>query len=673
MIVFAAREDDAELINRTLRQAGHAVHCHWVNSMDALPPALESTNPELIWLFPDQVAAAVRDVAKLRQQHAVSVPLIVVSAAIEETKMAQAMQDGAQDMVSTGQLGRLQAVAERELRSYRLERALNETLRSAQQYKKQLKSFMEGSMDAIAHAQEGILVEANSAWMELFGLKAEDALNGPLMDVFDGGSHAALRGALAACEKGQWEADELKVTGITADGVTHSLKLLLESTRYDGEPAVKLTIRRGAEEPREPTELLETAMQTDPITGLYHRRRFMEIVTGRLGSQSRGGVKAIAFIRPDKFGEVEHEVGPLASEEIIFQLAGLLRDSAHPQDVVGRFGGTVFTILLERGTVRDIEAWAESARSAIAEHIFEIEQNSLSVTCTIGIAEVGPAKEHVEAMIGNAEKANQRGRQRGGNQVVMEETSDETTRVQRLDDVWVDQIKGALLENRFRLAHQPIVSLAGEQLKLFDTLVRMIDPQGGEVSASEFMRAAARNGLMKAIDRWVIGASVNFCRSQNPDRVFIKVSRESIQDPTFIEWLGKQVESAGIKPDKLCLQVSEEDVTQFLKQSRTLAELLKEGGYMFAVEHFGIGRDPERVLSQMPMHYLKIDGSLMQSLATNPALQETVRGYIRQATRRKIKTIAERVEDANTMAVLFQLGASYMQGHYIQEPEVILG
>jgi multidomain signaling protein FimX len=649
------------------------VRCRWVASLDNLPEAMKSSDPQTIWLFAEHFDDAIPDVAKLRDHHARSVPLIAVAGAVEEAAISRAMSEGAQDMVSTTQLERLRAVAERELRSYRLDRALNETLRSAQQYKKQLKSFMEGSMDAIAHVQEGILVEANAAWLELFGIQADDALNGPLMDLFDNASHAALRGALAACEKGQWDADELKVTGLSADGESLSLRLLLEDTQFDGEPAVKLTIRRMPEEQREPTVMLETAVHCDPMTGLFHRRRYMEIVEGRLQSASRGGVRAIAFVRPDKFGEVEQEVGPLASEEILIQMAGLLRDTTHAQDVLGRFGGTVFALLVERGTVRDIEAWAESARRAIADHIFEVSQNSLSVTCTIGIAEVGPAKEQVEALIASAEKANQRGRQRGGNQIVMEETSDETTRVQRLDDIWVQQIKTALLENRFRLAHQPIISLAGEELKLFDTLLRLIDAQGDEISASEFMRAAGRNKLLKAIDRWVIGASVSFCKSQKPDRLFVKLSRESIQDPTFMDWLGTQVEAAGVSPENFCFQVSEEDVTQFLKQSRTLAEQLKEGGYYFAVEHFGIGRDPERVLSQMPMHYLKIDGSLMQSLASNPALQEQVRGYIRQATRRKIKTIAERVEDANTMAVLFQLGASYMQGHYIQEPEVILG
>ena len=132
-------------------------------------------------------------------------PLVVVSKAAQETDIAEALLAGAQDLVSLGQTERLRSVAERELRAFRLERALNETLFSANQYKKQLKAFMAGSVDAIAHVQEGILVDANQAWADLLGHPSPDALLGaPLMDLFDSGSQAALKGALVACGRGQW-------------------------------------------------------------------------------------------------------------------------------------------------------------------------------------------------------------------------------------------------------------------------------------------------------------------------------------------------------------------------------------------------------------------------------------------------------------------------------------
>jgi diguanylate cyclase (GGDEF)-like protein len=674
LIVLTGREDDVELVNRSMRDGGHAVRCHWVAKIDALAGALDDHAPELLCFFPDSLPAPIREIAKIKQQAARMVPLLVVSKAAEEADIADALLAGAQDLVSHGQTERLRSVVERELRAFRLERALNETLQSASQYKRQLKDFMAGSVDAIAHVHDGILVDTNQAWAELFGHgSASDAIGGPLMDAFDAASQAALKGALVACAKRQWNAEPLKVAARDANGGTLPLKLVIEATTYDGEPAVKLSVRRepGERQP-EPEELVEQAVHKDPTTGFYHRRRFLEVLTDRLDSKPQGGVRALAYIRPDKFREIEDRVGPISSEDLLVQLAEQLRTLAQNNDLYGRFGGQVFTMFLERGNLRDVEAWAQNVVARIAERIFEVNHNTLSITCTVGLAEVGPGTDTMETLIAAAKRTNQSGREHGGNRAVLEETSDESTRVQRFDEVWVQQIKSALMENRFRLAHLPIAGLGGEQKILLDTVIRMIDTQGDEVAASDFMPAASRNRMLRAIDRWVIGATLAFCAKQPADTVFIKLSGESLIDKTLVDWLAKAVESSGVAPAKLCFQVSEEDATQYLTQTKTLADQLKRHGHQFAIEHFGIGHDSARVLASTPMNYLKIDGSLMQSISTDKALQERVSNFIAAANKRNIGTIAERVEDANTMAVLFQIGVGFVQGHYVHEPEVVL-
>ncbi len=383
-------------------------------------------------------------------------------------------------------------------------------------------------------------------------------------------------------------------------------------------------------------------------------------------------MRALAYIRPDKFREIEEQIGAIASEDVLVQIAEQLRQLTQPHDLYGRFGGQIFTLFLERGTLRDVEAWAHNAVARIAERIYESAHNTLSMTCTIGLAEVGPATERLDALIAEARRSNQIGRDEGGNRVVLQQTSDESTRVQRFDEIWVQQIKTALMENRFRLAHLPIASLGGEQQVMYDTVLRMIDLQGDEVAAAEFMPAAFRNRLMRAIDRWVIGASLGFCAKTPLDCVFIKLSAESVIDKTLADWLTKAVRSSKVEAGRLCFQVSEENATQYLTQTQALAEKLRSMGHRFAIENFGVGRDSGRILAQTPMAYLKIDGSLMQSIATDQVLQEKVRVYVNAASNRTIPTIAERVEDANTMAVLFQLGVAYMQGHYVHEPEVVL-
>lgn len=672
VLVISERQDDVEFINRTMRDAGHPVRCAWVADVESLAERLEGHEPELIMHFADHSPAPIRQVAKIRQQAAWMVPLIVLRNTADETAIADAMQEGAQDLVSAGQRARLLAIAEREMRAFRLERALNDTLHSATQYKRELKAFMAGSVDAIAQVQEGIVVEANQAWAELFRHAAPEEAVGPLMDSFEASSQAALKGALIACSKGQWDGDKLKVSALRSDGSTFAVKLELERSVFDGEPAVKLSVRREVDTPKAPEDLVARAVYRDPTTGFYHRQRFIELLTDRLDDRAQGGARALAYLRLDKFREIEEDIGPLASEELLSQLAELLRGMLQERDLAGRFGGTIFALVLERGTLRDIEAWAEHAVTRISDHIFEVASHTLSLTCTIGLAEIGPGTDRVEGLIKNAERANQRGRQRGGDQVVLEETADESTRIKRFDALWVHQIKSALVENRFRLVHLGIASIGGPPKRYYDTVLRMTDQQGDEAPAAEFVAAARRNKLMRPIDRWVVASTIAFCNRQEFDLVFVKLSHESVLDSTLLDWISSQVTEQRVDPSRICFQVTEEDATQYLKQTKMLAEKLKAGGFRFAIEHFGIGRDPMRVLNQTPMNFVKIDGSLMQSIAGDSRLQEKVRTFVKAAAKRKIETIAERVEDANTMAVLFQLGIGHMQGHYVHEPDVVL-
>jgi diguanylate cyclase (GGDEF)-like protein len=673
LIVLSGREDDVELVNRSLRDGGHPVRCHWVAKVDKLLGALQEHAPELLCFFPDSMPIAIREIAKIKQHAAGGVPLVVVSKDAQETDIAEALLAGAQDLVSLGQTERLRSVAERELRSYRLERALNETLFSANQYKKQLKAFMAGSVDAIAYVQEGILVDANQAWADLLGHSSAEALFGtPLMDSFDGASKAALKGALVACAKGQWNRESIKIVATTRTGDKLPIELQLEVASVDGDAAVKLSVARPRVGTREPEDIIEQAVHKDPATGFYHRRRFLEVLTDRLDAKGGRGVRVLAYIRPDKFRELEEQIGPLATEDVLVQIAEQLRELLQPHDVPGRFGGQVFTLFLERGTLRDVQAWAESALARIAGRIFESAHNTLSVTCTIGLAEVGPTTERLDTLIAQARRSNQAGRDQGGNKVVLQQTSDESTLVQRFDEIWVQQVRTALMENRFRLAHLPIASLSGELRSMYDTVLRMIDAQGDEVAASEFIPAATRNRLLRAIDRWVIGASIGFCSNTPLECVFIKLSAESIIDKSLIDWLTKAVAGARVSPRHLCFQISEENAAQYLAQTQALAGQLRAMGHRFAIENFGVGRDSGRILTQTPMDFLKIDGSLMQNIASDPVRQEKVRVYVQAAADRAIPVIAERVEDANTMAVLFQLGVAYMQGHYVHEPEVVL-
>ena len=670
MIVMTKSQDHVEAINSTLRKAGHPVHCTWLPDARDLGDALTQLNPEMLVSFTDEPGIDLASIMKVKTQSAPEMPVLIVRENIDETAIAEAMRMGAQDAVTLANRSRLQSVATRELRAYRLERALSTTLSSAREYREQLQNFLEGSADAITHVQEGIIVDANRAWLELFGYSGDEALTGtPLMDLFEQETHPALKGALVACLQGKWTDHALKVQALLSDGSSLGLELTLMKADYENEPATRISIPANHKKDHDLESRLDEAVKNDSSTRFLQQRYLIAAVRERCAVGIKGGVRQFAHIKPDRFADIQHSIGILASEDFMAQLADLLRVQLTPTDLCGRFGGNGFLIMLERGTARDVEAWAENVAKRVNAHTFSIDDKTISATVTVGLGLLPPANPDVAAAIADAISATRRGRELGGNQMYVVDKSDTDTRVQAYDKIWVKHIKSALMENRFRLVQQPIASLLGEDKGMFDVLVRMLDEQGSEVLPAEFIAAAERNDLMKNIDRWVIGASLSFAANRKAACIFVRVSKDTVLDKSIIGWLETQLKSLRIEPARLCIQVTEEMATQYIKPTIEFAENLRKLGFRFALEHFGTGRDPLKLLADIRMNFIKVDGSLMQGLSTNQLQQQRVKGLVEAAKRKGVETVAERVEDANTMAVLWQLGIEFIQGYFVNAPE----
>jgi multidomain signaling protein FimX len=329
-------------------------------------------------------------------------------------------------------------------------------------------------------------------------------------------------------------------------------------------------------------------------------------------------------------------------------------------------------LLLEHSTARDAELWAERLLEKVAQFEFDIAGRKFRSTVCIGVASVPNSEGRLDATIMDAQDSVRRGRERGGNQVCTVARADTDARVQSYDAVWIKHIRAALAENRFRLVQQPIASLAGGSETMFDMLVRMLDRQSKEILPSEFMPAAERGDLVAHIDRWVILAAARFAARTKPGCLFVRLSRPSAIDATLPAWVAAQLRALKLEPRHLCIEITEELAMHHPAETQKLARGLKEAGMRFALEHYGTGIDPLGLLASLPLDFIKIDGSLMQGLPDDPLLQSKVSTLIDAARERGIETIAERVEDANTMAVLWQLGVQHLQGFLIQAPEEVV-
>ena len=673
LIVYSRHQEAVEIINSTLRNAGHPVHCAWVRDLAAFGDALAQGRAQLIFVcLPDAEDAA--PVMELRDRQAAAMPVVLVRDTVSEDGLTRALELGARDVVTLKARPRLRAVAERELHLARLDTALAGTLASAHQYRDQMRAFMAGSTDAILHVQEGIVVDANPAWIELTGLKDAAAIVGqPLMDAFTPASHAALKGALVATAQGKWSDHSLKATAVLPGGGEMLLVLELERFDFDGEPAVRIKVPTQRHDSVSITQQLAEALKLDTGTGLLKRSAFLETGRAQLAQPLKGGLRAVLYLEPDKLAALDTDPGPLALEVLLDSVGAMLRQQLQPGDIGGRLTGRGYAVLIERGNTRDLDAFIRHLVERVAGHVFQVGERSLSITASAGAA-LCAANKPLPGPLNVAIRSQRAAAAAGGNRTLRQEDRDESRAEAEADRTWAHQIKSALMANRFRLVQQPIASLVGEDRSMFDLVVRMLDERGQEVLPSEFLTAASRTDLMKNIDRWVVGAAMSFCAARKPHKVFVRLSRDSLRDETLATWLEQQLKASRIEPSHVVIQVSEELATRHLKEAKALQQLLARLGFEFAVENYGSGRDPGQLLSHVPVNYVKIDGSLMQGLANDRPLQERVKALVEQARERSITTIAERVEDANTMAVLWQLGIEFIQGYFVNSPEeVVLG
>lgn len=674
ILIVSGRPDDAELVSRNLRNAGCNAHCTLVAGPGEVPQALGAeVSIELIADFTTGTdLSGLAGLVQIRDRAAPDLPILVVMPKASEELVTAACEAGAQDLVSSGAPMRLQQVALREIRHGRLRRRLASMRDSTDELQAKLDTLVRTTDRALIIVQEGIVVDLNPAGRQLLGIAEEADLTGmPILDLFDEEAHTAIKGAMVAALGGSWSGDSLSVRTATVNGKSLSVTASLEQSSYDDEPCLNFSLMRDARRDDEAPRSIVEKSERHPLTGFFRRQKFLTEMEKQLDEPSRGGLRVLAYVKPDEISELRDHLGPIVSDDLLLEFAKILQDQTKENDLYGQFGGDLFMVLMSRGTERDAIAWADNMRERVAAHVFRLADQSRSITCTIGLAAYAAEGEDLATLIIRAQRAFQEGARIGGNSTVMP-SARRTGGVDKAADAeYVKKIKQALMKDNFRLAYQPVANLAGDTGQMFDVLIRMLD-NNREIMPNAFLPAASRYGLMKNIDRWVIVNAMQFAAEQSPHGLFIRLSAESVVDTTLVGWIAQQIEITKVKPHQLVFQITEQLSQAQLLEVKACVSAIKGIGCKIALEHFGVGAQPLQVLDHLALDYLKIDGSLLEGVTTDKDKQAKIKRFITAAKEHRVATVAERVEDANTMAVLWQLDIQFIQGFYVQGPEEVV-
>ncbi len=423
------------------------------------------------------------------------------------------------------------------------------------------------------------------------------------------------------------------------------------------------------------TQQMSYQASHDALTGLVNRREF-ERRLGEALEIARAGRQGhvMCYLDLDRFKAVNDTSGHLAGDNMLREVAALIREAVRDSDTVSRLGGDEFGVLLVGCPLDKARQIADDIWRAIDEYRFVWKDRIFSVGISIGLVELTGESNSLEEIMSAADSACYVAKKQGDSHVHVYSSHDEAVARSRGEIQWLQRLQAALRDGFFELYVQPIEPTRpgasnGPAMEVF---VRLHD-EGQAVLPADFFPAAERYRLMSMIDRWVLGSalaalSAGAIRLPPGRSLSLNISGQTLADPTFLEFVVDELDRSGVQPSQMCFEVAETSVIGNLEQARRFIDVLHGMGCRFALDDFGTDLGGFANLKQLPMDYLKIDGSFMRDLGRDSVNQAMVTAVVGMARTLNFRLVAEQIEDVASLEAARAMGIDFVQGHAIGRP-----
>lgn len=677
LLLLTETDNHAENIVSMLRNSGNATRAHQITSLADFVEQLQEKSWDLVITQPQANEIDWTELQKQIQRLNKDLPLILVTHEdLDAITFEAAFKKGASSVVPLEETNVMLMVIQRELKhlhNRREKRLLEVKLREAE---KRSQALLASSKDAVAYIHDGMHVYANDAYLELFGYQSAEELEGmPIMDMVHVNAQKEFKAFLKKYEQSQ-QSGELNLTGVDGSGADFAMTMQFTPATYAEEQCTQVVIR-GQSNSRELEAKLQEVRSHDMLTHLYNKSFFNEQLEHAVDSAViKGATGAVFYINIDQFNKVKSEIGINHSDTVITTLADALRKQVPDNARLSRIGEDIFAFILMGIDAEHALQRAEQLRGHIEQMLIEVNKRTITVTSSIGIALITENSSRPEDILQQAHHASddvrkQEGHERGNgvHLYLPKEAEDEDNSLQL-----EQQLKDALKGNRFRLLFQPLINLRGDETEHYETLLRLPQDSGDDISAGEFLNSTEiSDDLKRKIDRWVILHTTKLLsehRSKGHNtRMFINLSAASLADDSLANWIGVALNAAKLPKGAAIFQFNEEDAGRTLKQCQDFTHSLLERGIPTALSRFGCALNPFHALQHLEVEYVKIDGSFTRELSQNSDAQKHLKEMLAQLHEEEKRTIVPLVESASSVASLWQMGAHFIQGHYVQAPQ----
>ncbi|MHB1528332.1 MAG: putative bifunctional diguanylate cyclase/phosphodiesterase [Acidiferrobacteraceae bacterium] len=558
----------------------------------------------------------------------------------------------------------------------------NRDITEFQSVQKALRQSESRFLDIIEAAHDLVWsVDSDSKWTylnrastQIYGRAPADLIGRPVIGIAHPDSVEQDLRALRTVLKGT-EITRHETMHMHSDGSVRHLSFNMKPRLDDDWNVIgAMGTARDVTEQKRYQQQLEHLAAHDALTGLYNRHHFERELEGAVEDAKQSGrACGLLYIDLDNFKYVNDTSGHAAGDRLLVEVSVMQQTRIRAGDVLARFGGDEFTVLLRDVDLARLQQTANSFHELFNSHIFFQSEHAFDIRVSIGAALITGEVQSASDALGQADLACSVAKSRGRNQVHIYDASD-LAKADMVSDIgWSRKIHEALERQGFVLWYQPIVRIADGQIDQYEVLLRMIDEQTGEVSGpGAFLPAAERFGLIHLIDRWVTGAAIgalgelhaegNYCRFA------INLSGRSLQDRELLPRIKAALKRFNVPPDAVTFEVTESTAISRIADVKSIMDELRALGCRFALDDFGTGFSSYGYLKNLPVDYLKIDGSFVQNLPRDVVDQAMVQSMNQIAHALGKKTIAEFVEDHATLELLKSYGVDFAQGRYLQAP-----
>ncbi len=674
MIVIDDSFNNEEKLVSTIRSLGTTARSVRVEDDEDLEEALKKTTPDLLIYSNGMELIDLPSTIKILTDHKLINTTSVLTACREgnANDLDLVMSQGANDQIDLNNEAHLKNVLHRELLQIKNNKRLAKIEVAYLESKKRIESLMDSSRDAIAYIHEGMHIYSNQSYLELFGFEENEDLEGtPILDMVSSDDQNNFKKFLR--NYGKKSTIESFESGMkNADGTEFNGKIEFSPASIDGEPCIQIIIRNELDQ-KELEKQINLLSQRDQVTGLYNRQFFLDSLEKIISKAKKDKTEsALLYLSLDNFHDMKTKLGVIGGDQLLIDIAELLKKICSANDVLARFDGHNFTIIHEKSNRKDAETYGNKLREAIEQFNTEINGTKTNTTCTIGISLIEKESPESSEILLRAEKAAEESQALGPNKVSVYVPKEGELTQKEVDTKVSSALLAALKNDMFVLNYQPVISLHGDIEERYEVYVRMKDKKGAIIMPDDFIPAAERSGLMPLVDRWVISNALKVLMAQKKakkdTKFFIKLSEASLRDEKLLPWLEQKIHAANINKNAIIFEIKESVAVTNLKQSKALGEGLAALDCGFALDDFGTGMNPFQLLKHIPVDYLKIESSFMDKLSTNTQNQETVKNITETATKMGKLTIAQCIHDASSLSVLWGMGVNFIQGNFLQEP-----